>query len=219
MEEKEQAVKADAQAAALEQSPPIDYKALLEKEKKEKENYRLAALKAKGKLPEDTIDLDEDKMEDLATRVANKISPDLKSSLVSTVIKNDLDTKLEKLTSDKDAQELIRYHFEFSTAGEDVDARLQNAYAIANKDLIAKKASEIQLAQTHRQTVSTSMGSSSESGMPKVSDTYFTPEQIKWIEERQRATGIKLDPKKLKENIGRVGGTPGSFAIGAHTIR
>src|SRR5690349_9723601 len=116
MDKERTAVETIETAAAPAQDVP-DYKALLEKAEKEKENYRLAALKAKGKLPEDTIDLDEDKMEDLASRVAAKISPDLKSSLVSTVAKNDLDSKLEKLTSNKDEQELIRYHFEFSTLG------------------------------------------------------------------------------------------------------
>ena len=217
MEKEDKAVEAKTEAAAPQQEVQIDYKAELDKQKGITENYRLAALKAKGKLPQDTIDLDEDKMEDLATRVANKISPDLKSSLVSTVAKNDLDSKLDKLTANADEKELIRYHFEYSTAGEDVDSRLQNAYAIANKDRIARKASEMELAK-NRQTSSTSMGSSTESGLPKPNDDTFTPEQLKWIEQRAQATGIKIDLKALKENMRLVGGMPGMFMTGAHTI-
>lgn len=215
MEKEQVAVKETEQAAAPAQE--IDYKAELEKQKGITENYRLAALKAKGKLPEGTIDLDEDKMEDLATRVANKLSPDLKTSLVSITAKNDLDTKIANLTSNKDEQELIRYHFEFSTAGEDIDARLQNAYAIANKDLIARKASEVKLA-TNRQTATISMGSSTESGMPQPKDDFFTKEQLDWLDERSKATGIKLDPKALKENLKRVNGMPGMFMTGAKII-
>lgn len=204
----------DAGAA---QETQVDYKAALEKAEKEKENYRLAALKAKGKLPEGTIDLDEDKMEDLATRVAAKISPDLKSSLVSTVAKNDLDSKLDKLTANPDEKELIRYHFEYSTAGEDIDARIQNAYAIANKDLIAKKAQEIELAK-NRRIGSTSMGSSTESGLPKPQDDMFTPEQLKWLEERASQTGIKINLEDLKRNLRLTNGMPGMFMTGAHVI-
>ncbi len=217
METKELAVETTETAAAPAQETQIDYKAQLEKAEREKENYRLAALKAKGKLPQDTIDLDEDKMEDLATRVANKISPDLKSSLVSTVAKNDLDSKLDKLTANADEKELIRYHFEYSTAGEDVDSRLQNAYAIANKDRIARKASEIELVK-NRQTSSSSMGSSTESTLPKPNDDTFTAEQLKWLENREAQTGIKIDRKALKENMRLVGGMPGMFMTGAHTI-
>lgn len=200
METEEKAVETKIDPAADQQTP--DYKALLEKAEKEKENYRLAALKAKGKLSENTIDLDEEKMDDLASRVAAKITPDLKSSLVSTVAKNDLDSKLTKLTTNPDEQELVRYHFEFSTAGEDIDTRLKNAYAIANQDIIAKKAQEIQLAQ-NRRTSSTSMGTSTESGMPNVKDNYFTPEQLADLKTREAATGIKHDPEKIKEAIER----------------
>jgi len=215
MENEDLTVEAKAQAAVPEQDPQIDYKALLEKETREKENYRLGLLKAKGKLPETMIDLDEDKMEDLATRVANKLSPDLKSSLVSTVAKNDVDAKLDKLTANPDEKELIRYHFEYSTAGEDVDARLANAQAIANKDFIKKKASEISLAQAKR-TNSTSMGSSSESGMPKVQDNYFTPEQIADLKARAAKVGIPFDPNKYKESIKRVERGEG---MSLHSIR
>ena len=197
------------------QEPQIDYKALLEKETREKENYRLGLLKAKGKLPETMIDLDEDKMEDLATRVASKLSPDLKSSLVSTVAKSDVDTKLDKLTANPDEKELIRYHFEFSTAGEDVDERLSNAQAIANKDFIKKKASEISLAQ-NRRTNSTSMGSSSESGMPKIQDNYYTPEQISDLKARAAKIGIPFDPNKYKETMKRVERGEG---MSLHSIR
>lgn len=197
MTEEEKAVKTEVQPAATEQTP--DYKALLEKANEEKENYKKGLLKAK----KGEIELDEEKMDDLATRVAAKITPDLKSSLVSTVAKNDLDSKLDKLTTNKDEQELIRYHFEYSTAGEDIDARLQNAYAITNQDLIKRKAQEIQLAQTHKTTTSTSMGSSSESGIQTTKDDYFTPDQIKDLEKRYAAAGLKLDLNKVKENMER----------------
>lgn len=211
MEKEQTAVKEEVQTAATEQEP--DYKALLEKANEEKENYKKGLLKAK----KGEIELNEDNMEDLATRVANKLSPDLKTSLVSITAKNDLDSKIANLTANKDEQELIRYHFEFSTAGEDVDARLQNAYAIANKDRIARKAQEIQLAKTGG-TSSTSMGSSTESTLPKPADDTFTPEQLKWLEQRSSQTGIKIDLKSLKENMRLTGGMPGMFMTGAHTI-
>ena len=217
MEKVDKAVEAKTEAAAPQQETQIDYKAQLEKEKEKTENYRLGLLKAKGKLPQDTIDLDEEKMEDLATRVASKLQAPVTSSLVSTVAKNDLDSKLDKLTTNPDEKEAIRYHFEFSTAGEDIDERLQNAYAITNRDKIARKASEIQLAKS-RQTSTSSMGSSTESGLPKPGDSDFTPEQLKWLEERSRQTGIKIDLKALKENMKLTGGMPGMFMTQAHTI-
>lgn len=198
MEKEEKAVETEIQPAATEQTP--DYKALLDKANEEKENYKKGLLKAK----KGEIELDEEKMDDLASRVAAKITPDLKSSLVSTVAKNDLDSKLDKLTQNKDEQELIRYHFEFSTAGENIDARLQNAYAIANQDLIKRKAEEIKFAQTHKTTTSTSMGSSTESGVANNKDDYFTPEQLKDLENRAARVGIKFDPKKYKETMERV---------------
>ena len=213
MEKEQVAVETTEQAAAPVQEAQIDYKALLDKANEEKENYKKGLLKAK----KGEIDLDENKMEQLATMVADKLSPDLKSSLVSTVAKNDIDTELNNLTPNKDEQELIRYHFEFSTAGEDIKARLQNAYAIANKDLIKRKADEAKLA-TSRQTVSSSMGSSTESTLPKPADDTFTPEQLKWLEQRAGQTGIKIDLKALKENMRLVGGMPGMFMTGAHTI-
>lgn len=206
-------VETTTQPAVVEQTP--DYKALLEKAEKEKDNYRLGLLKAKGKLPEGTIDLDEDRMEDLATRVAAKISPDLKSSLVSTVAKNDIDAKLDKLTANKDEKELIRYHFEFSTAGEDIDARLNNAYAIANSDLIKRKAEESKLA-VNRRVNSTSMGSSTESGLPNVQDSYFTSEQLEDLKSRAAKVGVKFDPNKYKENIERAKRGEG---MNLHTLR
>lgn len=209
--EKEETVETTTQPAVTEQTP--DYKALLEKAEGERDNYKSGLLKAKGKLPQDPM-TEEDK-EDLATRVAAKLAPELKSSLVSTVAKNDLDSKLDKLTPNKDEQELIRYHFEYSTAGEDIDSRLANAQAIANKDVIAKKASEITLAQSRR-TSSTSMGTSTESGQPAVKDNYFTPEQIKDLEARHSAAGIKLDLNKVKENIERVKRGEG---MNLHSIR
>lgn len=199
--DKEQTVETKTQPAVTEQAVP-DYKALLEKAESERDNYKTGLLKAKGKLPQDPINLDEDKMEDLASRVAAKISPDLKSSLVSTVAKNDIDSKLDKLTDNADKKELIRYHFEFSTAGEDIDTRLANASAIADKDLIAKKASEISLAQKKR-VGSTSMGSSRDLENPNPSDNYFTSEQIKDLEKRYAAAGLKLDLNKVKENMER----------------
>jgi len=214
--DKENAVKNEQAAAPVTESE-IDYKAELEKVQSERDNYKVGLLKAKGKLPQDVIDLDEDKMEDLATRVASKLSPDLKTSLISITAKNELDSKVANLTSNKDEQELIRYHFEFSTAGENIDERLINAQAIANRDRIKRTAEEINLAKP-KVNSSMSMGSSSESGMPKPADDFFTPEQLKWLEERAKITGIKLDPTKLKENIKRTGGMPGMFMTGAHTI-
>lgn len=213
MEIQEQTVETTVQPAVAEQT--LDYKALLEKAEVERDNYKTGLLKAKGKLPQDPM-TEEDK-EDLATRVAAKLAPDLKSSLVSTVAKNDIDSKLDKMTANKDEQELIRYHFEYSTAGEDIDSRLQNAYAITNKDLIARKAQEINLAKS-KQTTSSSMGSGTESTLPVPKDDFFTPEQLKDLEARQSATGIKIDPNKLKENIKRTGGMPGMFMTGAHVI-
>lgn len=201
--------------AVDQQETQIDYKAQVEKLQRDNENYKIGIQKAKGKLPQDPMT--EEDREDLATRVAAKLAPELKSSLVSTVAKNDLDSKLDNLTSNPDEKEAIRYHFEFSTAGEDVDARLQNAKAIANKDIIARKASEINLAKT-KQTTSTSMGSSTESTLPKPADDTFTPEQLKWLEGREAATGIKIDKKALKENMRLVGGMPGMFMSAAHTI-
>lgn len=212
MEDTTKTVEAKIEPAVVQQEP--NYKALLEKANEEKENYKKGLLKAK----KGEVNLDEDNMEDLATRVAAKLSPDLKTSLVSITAKNDLDTKVANLTSNKDEQELIRYHFEFSTAGEDVDARLQNAYAIANKDRIARKAQEMQVAKTSGITTSSSMGSSTESTLPKPTDDTFTPEQLKWLEQRASQTGIKIDVKSLKENMRLVGGMPGMFMSAAHTI-
>jgi len=148
--------------------------------------------------------------------VANKISPDLKSSLVSTVAKNEIDSKLDKLTTNPDEKELIRYHFEFSTAGEDIDSRLKNAYAIANQDVIAKKAQEMQLATNRRPTISTSMGSSNESGNYQTKDEYFTPEQIEDLKSRAQRVGIKFDPTKYKETMERVKRGEG---MNLHSIR
>lgn len=215
MEKEEKTVEITTQPAVVEQEPQIDYKAQVEKLQRDNENYKIGIQKAKGKLPQDPMT--EEDREDLATRVAAKLAPELKSSLVSTVAKSDLDSKIDNLTSNPDEKEAIRYHFEFSTAGEDVDARLANAKAIANKDVIARKASEINLAKT-KQTTSTSMGSSTESTLPKPADDTFTPEQIKWLEQRSSQTGIKIDLKSLKENMRLTGGMPGMFMTGAHTI-
>lgn len=207
-------VETKTQSAVVEQTP--DYKALLAKAENDKENYRKGLLKAKGKLSDDQIDLDEDKMEDLAARVAAKISPDLKSSLISTVAKNDIDSKLEKLTTNPDEKELVRYHFEFSTVGEDIDARLQNAYAIANSDLIKRKAEESKLVTNKRTTVSSSMGSSTESGLPSSQENYFTPEQLEDLKSRSARVGVKFDPNKYKENIERAKRGEG---MNLHSIR
>jgi hypothetical protein len=62
------------------------------------------------------------------------------------------------------------------------------------------------------------MGSSTESGLPKPGDSDFTPEQLKWLEERSRQTGIKIDLKALKENMKLTGGMPGMFMTQAHII-
>lgn len=209
MEIEDKAVKEEIQPAATEQTP--DYKALLEKAEEDRDNYKDGLLKAKGKLPQDPMS--EEDREDLATRVAAKLAPELKTTLVS----NNIDSKLDKLTQNPDEKELIRYHFEYSTTGSDVDSRLANAQAIANKDLIAKKAQEVKLVN-NKQNTSTSMGSSTESGMPVMKDDFFTPEQLKALEARQALTGIKIDPNKLKENIRRTGGSPGTFTTGAHII-
>lgn len=196
--EKEPTVETIVQPAVAEQTP--DYKALLNKAEEERDNYKKGLLKAKGKIPDEPMS-EEDK-EDLASRVAAKLAPELKSSLVSTVAKETLDSKLDKLSSNSDERELIRYHFEFSTAGEDIDTRLANAKAIANKDLIDRKASEIQQIRP-KVNNSTSMGSSSDSQV-KSTDNYFTPDQIKDLEKRYAAAGLKLDLSKVKENIERV---------------
>lgn len=148
-----------------------------------------------------------DKSDDLADRVVAKILPKVQASVESTV----LESKLETLSKgNQSLKKLIKFHLENSVNPNlDLDARLEIAYAAANKKNIERAASEINIANQNRSQISNLGQGANEGDGVKVKDNILSEEQIKELNhkadvysfnEKQRKNFIEGVRNRLAQN-------------------
>ncbi len=198
--EKEGVEATEVQPAPVEQEAEvvIDYKAELEKEKQEKENYKKGMLDAKEMLKGRGIISDPEELARIIdARVDEKVS-----TLTSNLSKSTIESTLESLASSESEKELIKFHYENSIVKSGIDPQsvrndLENAKLLANKKAIFKESSEMKIALTHKQGIkSAPIGSSSE---PDISvETVLSKEQINELKKKGWSDS-KIDV--LKQNL------------------
>jgi hypothetical protein len=183
--------------AEKEEIEEVDYQKELEKATAEAEANEKArqgyALRHKKEESDQTNEYvsDEEKEDRLADKVVKKLTPIIQS----TVDASSFDKKLGELANGNPAlSQLIKLHFDKSTNPElPTNDRLEAAYAIANKRVIAKQIAEINIAQKNRQQiVSVGTGSSTE--------THQTPGS------NALSDAQKIELKKRAEYLGKAVG-------------
>lgn len=128
----------------------------------------------------------------------------------------DLEAKLAKVSEDRDnyRKGLLAAKGRGDTETEDEriarivqDKYLETQEAQLNreKDDIAQKAiqenKELKVALRNRGQVGASASTGGGQNTTEVKTDFFTPEQLKAMEERSRMTGIPIDPEKVKQNL------------------
>lgn len=166
----EERVETTEQNATVEEVKPeekleeVDYTAELKQAEQEAESRRLgyAIRHAKKDVEAETEqEAEQDQSDVIAEKVLNRVLPVINSATQSNL----LEGKLEDLSGGNDAlKKLIRFHMDNTVNPTlDINSRLDAAYAIANKKVIAKTVKEINLAQKNRsQIVNTGEGASTE---------------------------------------------------------
>ena len=152
----------DATQEKKEVQEEVDYDKELIEAQKEAEARRLGyAMRHAKKEVEAELEPEQDQSDLIAEKVINKVLPVINSATQSNLIEG----KLDELSEGNDAlKKLIRFHMDNSVNPTlDLNSRLDAAYAIANKKVIAKTVKEINLAQKNRsQIVNTGEGASIE---------------------------------------------------------
>jgi hypothetical protein len=171
----------------------VDYQKELEKATAEAEANEKARQGYALRHKEETQEYisDEDKEDRLADKVVKKLTPIIQS----TVEQSSFDKQLGELANGNPAlSQLIKLHYDKSTNPElPVTDRLEAAYAIANKRVIAKQIAEINVAQKNRQQiVNVGTGNSTE--------THQTPGSNALSEAQ------KIELKKRAEYLGKAVG-------------
>jgi hypothetical protein len=140
---------------------------------------------------QETEVIDEEKEDKLADKVVQKLTPIIQQ----TVESSNFDKRLSELSGGNPAlAQLIKLHYDKSTNPNlPLEDRLEFAYAIANKKVIAKKVSEINIAQKNRQQiVNVGQGNSTETQQIPGSNSLSTLQ--------------KEELKKRADQLGRAAG-------------
>lgn len=191
--------KADADTKAQADEDDIDYKAeyaaLLAHNAKvaeDRDNYKKGMLSAKAKLKGKDKDGNEIEIE-----APEDFTKSLTESVRNSVAAQTVDAAIAAKTSDSALQKLIKYHFENSTQGEDIGERIDNALAIANKKLIKKQMTELEIAKQNRSQISGGTGTGGGSAPFETKSSKWTTEQLAYFKQRG------LNPDKVWENLNR----------------
>lgn len=128
----------------------------------------------------------------------------------------DLEAKLAKVSEDRDnyRKGLLAAKGKGGDESEDdkiariVQEKLletQYSQLLIEKDEIAQNAikenKELKVALKNRAQAGASTSSGGGQDTTEVKTDFFTPEQLKDMENRSRLTGIKIDPEKVKANL------------------
>lgn len=158
----------------------IDYKAELEKTKKQLEKAEYTLYKkskeerARKQEPESKVFSEKDEESEVEETVDEKIARAIGQVQVQSVSQT-----LDKLTANPDEKELALYHYEHSiskTGNVEIDS--ENALVLANKEKILKENRELKAALLSKSSMtSNSFGSSSKPDSVKP-NTYFSEAQI-----------------------------------------
>lgn len=172
-----------------------DYAAALAEALEERENYKQMALAEKKKRKDlEAVQPAVEIPADIDTIVDKKVQEAV-SRIATSVAAPNLDVLIGQITSNADEAKLIKFHFENSTIGDNIQERLQNARILANGKLVSKKLSEIKRVQETSATTSNAQSGTGTGNQPAPTPKDgFSAEQIAWIKKRG------LDPKKVAEN-------------------
>ena len=160
----------------------------------DRDNYRTALLRKKGKIDED-VEADED---DIDTKISRSIQNELAKGRVEDV--------LGDISNDPYEKKLIQLHYDNSIrhTGSSRDAilrDLENARLIANKSSILKTNRELKIALSNRSGISSSVSDSSEKASAEVQ--FFTKEQLSDLKKRgwtdKKIEAYKENLRRLKE--------------------
>lgn len=138
-------VPTEPQTPVEEKEPDYDDELKQAQEKAEANRLAYAARKAKEEV------IEEDNSDDIADKVIRKILPVINSATQSNLIEN----KLTELSGGNESlKRSIKWHMENSVnSALDLNERAEAAYAIANKNVIAKTLKEINIAQKNRANI------------------------------------------------------------------
>lgn len=194
-------VAADA-AAAKAAAEQVDYKAELEKEKARvaQAEHTIVTLKKEAKEKGAPADVD---IEALTESIREKLAEEQKAGLEAFKAeqsKGSLEEEVAKITSNKDEQELIKFHYEKSVMKSGFDRNsiasdLQNAYILANKPRLEKTMEELRQKAISKLTVKGGEGG----GIPAGENpTKLAPEVEAWIAKTAKARGMKEEDIRAK---------------------
>lgn len=179
-------------------APQTDYKALLEKEIEEKEQWKEAALINKRKLKktdsaEEAPEIQNETEDERIERMAHAVS----AKVVTTVTEDSL---LKNKIADPEQRKLVKFYLEnkivrTGTSEEALESDIETALILASgkKAIIENK--ELKRMQANDSRVTPAAGSSADRGVER-KPHQWTPEQAKMLEEKARA--LRIDPEKFK---------------------
>lgn len=181
---------------ATQETEAVDYDkelevAISESAKKEEARKGFALRHKKDELEEES----EDESEKMAKKVASILLPQLQS----TAEAGSLDVKLDKLAGGNETlKKLIKIKYENNTnPSQDMDSRLEDAFAIANKKVIEKKAKEINLSVQNRSQISNIGQGTNQETYQKPGENILSDAQINDLKKFAKANN--LDEKKFLE--------------------
>lgn len=171
------------------QGEEIDYDKELEEAATKEANWQAGAQRiAKKQTEEEPVE------EDIATQVAAKLLPQLKSVAESSA----LDLRLDRVAGNNESlKKLVKFHYENSTnPNKDLQSRIDDAYAIANKKVIDKTVKEINVARAHTAQISNIGQGSNQEQYQKPGANVLSDNQLKELESMADRYHFRGDARK-----------------------
>lgn len=178
-------------------APQTDYKALLEKEIAEKEQWKESALKNKRLLKktepiEETSDTGNETEDERIERMAHAVS----AKVVTTVTEDSL---LKSKITDPEQRKLVKFYLEnklvrTGTSEEALESDIETALILATGKKAIVENAELKRMKANDSRVAPAAGSSVDRGVERKAHQW-SPEQEKIL--TQKAKDLRIDPQKF----------------------
>lgn len=178
-------------------APQTDYKALLEKEIAEKEQWKESALKNKRLLKktepiEETPDTGNETEDERIERMAHAVS----AKVVTTVTEDSL---LKSKITDPEQRKLVKFYLEnklvrTGTSEEALESDIETALILATGKKAIVENAELKRMKANDSRVAPAAGSSVDRGVERKAHQW-SPEQEKIL--TQKAKDLRIDPQKF----------------------
>lgn len=178
----------------------IDYAAELEKERKLREGESVARKKAEDKIVQmkrekKTADENDDDPYGLNELVDERVSATV-GAIRSQIVGDVIDDELDRLSSNTNERELIKFHYENTikqsgSSRRNIVADLEKAKLLANHKRMEKESQEAINTAINRSGTATSTGSNQDKIRPEA-DLKLNPQELEILKRRG------IDPKTVK---------------------